>query len=134
MKNISLFASDKIRMHPNDTTVDGLGIAAEPYLILPLDASDEELEKAIRQCLESSKSNAPHRPWRKEETAAYYKHLGVRSHRDLGRGADVRLENGQHTVTPVDKQGLFGEPLEVLEDKLLETVRKCLGLLPAEAR
>ena len=134
MKDISLFASDKIRLHPNDTTVDGLGIAAEPFLILPLDVSDVELEKAIQQCLELSKTNVPHRPWRKEETAAYYKQLGVRSHKDLGRGADLRLENDRYTVTPVDKRGLFGEPLEVLEDELLETVRKCLGLLPAEAR
>ena len=132
MKNISLFASDKIRMHPNDTTVDGLGIAAEPFLIFPLDASDEELEKAIRQCLESSKSNVPHRPWRKEETAAYYKHLGVRSHKDLGKGTDVTLENGRYTVTPVDKRGLFGEPVVVGEEELLKTVQECLGLLPVQ--
>ncbi|MCB9298252.1 MAG: hypothetical protein H6559_34845 [Lewinellaceae bacterium] len=132
MKNISLFASDKIRMHPNDTTVDGLGIAAEPFLIFPLDASDEELEKAIRQCLESSKSNVPHRPWRKEETAAYYKHLGVRSHKDLGKGTDVTLENGRYTVTPVDKRGLFGEPVVVEEEELLKTVQECLGLLPVQ--
>ena len=119
-------------MHPNDTTVDGLGIAAEPFLIFPLDASDEELEKAIRQCLESSKSNVPHRPWRKEETAAYYKHLGVRSHKDLGKGTDVTLENGRYTVTPVDKRGLFGEPVVVEEEELLKTVQECLGLLPVQ--
>lgn len=132
MKNISLFASDKIRMHPNDTTVDGLGIATEPFLILPLDVSDEKLEKAIRQCLESSKSNVPHRPWSKEETAAYYKKLGVRSHRGLGRGADVTLENGRYTVAPVDKRGMFGEPVVVGEKDLLKTVQECLGLLPVE--
>ena len=119
-------------MHPNDTTVDGLGIAAEPFLIFPLDASDEELEKAIRQCLESSKSNVPHRPWRKEEAAAYYKQLGVRSHRDLGRGADVTLKDGRYTVTPVNKRGLFGEPVVVVEEELLKTVQECLGLLPVE--
>ena len=132
MKNISLFASDKIRMHPNDTTVDGLGIAAEPYLILPLDVSDEELEKAIRQCLEKSRADVPHRPWQKEETAAYYQLLGVRSHKDLGKGADVTLENGRYTVTPVDKRGLFGEPVVVGEEELLKTVQECLGLLPVQ--
>ncbi len=129
MKNISLFASDKIRIHPNDTTIDGLGIATEPFLILPLDVSDEELEKAIQECLGKSRSGIPHRPWRKEETAAYYKHLGVRSHKGLGKGADVTLENGRYTVTPVDKSGMFGEPVVVGEKKLVETVRKCLGLL-----
>ncbi|MCB9050453.1 MAG: hypothetical protein H6556_13580 [Lewinellaceae bacterium] len=132
MKNISLFASDKIRMHPNDTTVDGLGIAAEPYLILPLDVSDEELEKAIRQCLEKSRADVPHRPWQKEETAAYYKQLGVRSHRDLGRGTDIKVENGRYTVTPVDKRGLFGEPVEVKEEELVKTIQECMGLLPAK--
>ena len=134
MKNISLFASDKIRMHPNDTTVDGLGIATEPFLILPLDVSGEDLEKAIRLCLEHSRTDVPHRPWRKEETAAYYKQLGVSAHRDLGRGADVALENGRYTITPVDKRGLFGEPVEAEEDGLVEMVREFLGLLPAEAR
>ncbi|MCB9053297.1 MAG: hypothetical protein H6556_28000 [Lewinellaceae bacterium] len=132
MKNISLFASDKIRMHPNDTTVDGLGIATEPFLILPLDVSDEELEKAIWECLEKSRSGIPHRPWRKEETAAYYQLLGVRSHKDLGKGADVTLENGRYTVTPVDKRGLFGELAIVSEEELLEMVRECLGLLPVK--
>ncbi|MCO6476819.1 MAG: hypothetical protein J5I94_09385 [Phaeodactylibacter sp.] len=133
MKNISLFASDKIRMHPNDTTVDGLGIATEPFLILPLDTSDEKLEKAIRECLEKSRNGIPHHPWRKEEAAAYYKQLGVRSHKDLGRGADVTLENGRYTVTLVDKRGLFGKPVVVEEEELLKTVQECLGLLPAKA-
>ena len=132
MKNISLFASDKIRMHPNDTTVDGLGIATEPFLTLPLDVPDEKLEKAIRQCLKSSKTDVAHRPWSKEETAAYYKKLGVRAHKDLGRGADVRLENGRYTVTPVDKRGLFGEPVEVKEEELVKTIQECMGLLPAK--
>lgn len=132
MKNISLFASDKIRLHPNAITVDGLGIAIEPFFILPLDASDEELEKAMRLCLEKSQANVPHRPWRKEETAAYYKQLGVRSHKDLGRGANVTLENSRYTVTPVDKRGLFDDPVEVMVDGLLETVRECLGLMPAK--
>ena len=132
MKNISLFASDKIRMHPNDTTVDGLGIASEPFLILPLDASDEELEKAIRQCLEKSRENVPHRPWRKEETAAYYKHLGVRSHKDLGQGANVTLDKSRYTITPVNKSGLFGEPMVIDKEGLLEKVRECLGLLLVE--
>ncbi|MCB9265034.1 MAG: hypothetical protein H6558_08420 [Lewinellaceae bacterium] len=130
--DISLFASDKIRMHPNDTTVDGLGIATEPFLILPLDATDEELEKAIRECLEKSRNGVPHHPWRKEETAAYYQLLGVRSHKDLGKGADVTLENGRYTVTPVDKRGLFGEPVVVGEEELLKTVQECLGLLPVQ--
>ncbi len=133
MKNISLFASDKIRMHPNDTTVDGLGIATMPYLILSLDASDEELERAIQECLEKSRNGIPHHPWRKEETVAYYKQLGVRSHRDLGRGADVKLEDGRYTVTPVDKGGMFGEPVVVAEKELLKTVQECLGLLPVKA-
>lgn len=119
-------------MHPNDATVDGLGIAASPFLILPLDATDEELGKAIRHCLECSKSNVPHRTWRKEETAAYYKKLGVRSHKDLGRGADVRLEDGRYAITQADKRGLFGEPVEVGEKDLSKTVQECLGLLPAE--
>ena len=133
MKNITLFASDKIRMHPNEITVDGLGIAIEPFFILPLEVSDEELEKAIRRCLEAPRMNVTNRPWQQEATSAYYKKLGVRSHKDLGRGADVALEGGRYAVTPVDKKGRFGEPVEVEEERLLEVVRECLGVLPAQA-
>lgn len=133
MKNITLFASNKIRLHSNEITVDGLGIAIEPFIVLPLNVSDEELINALRRCLEASRANVPHRPWQQEETAAYYKKLGVRSHKDLGRGADVRLENGRYTITPIDKKGRFGEPLGAEEEELLVVVRKCLGMLPAQA-
>jgi len=133
MKNITLFASGKIRLHPNEITVDGLGIAVEPFIVLPLNVPDEELMKALRRCFEASRANVPHRPWQEEETAAYYKKLGVRSHKELGRGADVTLEGSRHTITPVDKRGLFGEPIEAAEEEMLETIRECLGLLPAKA-
>ena len=56
----------------------------------------------------------------------------LRSHKDLGKGALVTLENGRYTVTPVDKRGLFGEPVVVGEEELLKTVQECLGLLPVQ--
>ena len=56
----------------------------------------------------------------------------LRSHKDLGKGADVTLENGRYTVTPVDKRGLFGEPVEVKEEELVKTIQECMGLLPAK--
>jgi hypothetical protein len=125
MKNLTIYASDKIRMHPNAITVDGLGIAVEPFLILPLDASDEKLGEAIRECLERSESDVPHRPWEEEGTEAYYENLGVKSRKDLGPGVDITWENGVFTVTPIDMKGMFGDPAEVEEGMLVETVRRC---------
>ena len=108
MKNITLFVSDKIRMHPNEITVDGLSIAVEPFLILPLDASDQELQEAITECLQQAKTEVPHRPWQAEETKAYYEKLSVQSQKDLGRGLDVMLEEEAYTLTPIDTKGAFG--------------------------
>lgn len=108
MQSVSIFAGNRIRMHANNFTDDGLGIAGEPFIILSLDVSDEELDQAIRQCLAASKTGIPFRPWSKEETAAYYRHLGVKSQRALGAGAELRRENGRLTVTPANERGLFG--------------------------
>lgn len=90
MQTISIFASDRIRMHANNFTDDGLGIAGEPFIILPLGVSDEELDQAIRRCLAASTTGIPFRPWSQEETAAYYQKLGVKSQRGLGVGAEEK--------------------------------------------
>ncbi|MCB0616595.1 MAG: hypothetical protein H6573_31895 [Lewinellaceae bacterium] len=42
------------------------------------------------------------------------------------------LENGRYTVTPVDKSGMFGEPVVVGQEELLKTVQEYLGLLPVQ--
>ena len=128
MKNLTIFAADKIRLHANETTVDGLGIAIDPFFVLPLEASDEELEYALRQCLEASRTEAPHRPWQEAETSAYYRKLGVRSQRELGRGLDLTRKADRYILTPIEAGGRFGEPLSVMAEELLEAVRECLGL------
>lgn len=37
-------------------------------------------------------------------------------------------ENGQYTVTPVDKKGLFGKPARVRKEELLDAVKQALAL------
>ncbi len=131
MRSLSLFAANHLRLHPNAITTDGLGIATPPFLSLPLDVSEEELEEAVQQCLQASRSGVPHRPWTKEETKAYYQQLGVRSQKELGRGAQVEEKEGRYTVTTIKVGGLFEAPVEVEEAELLDTIRTCLGLWPA---
>jgi hypothetical protein len=129
MPYITLFASDKIRMHANGQTPDGLGIALEPFLTLPLDAADEALLEAVQACLRHSGRELPHQAWTAGDTAAYYAKLGVASRQALGRGLDVLPEDGRYTLTPIDAKGLFGEPDEVDEAELAGGIRRGLGLV-----
>ena len=116
MKAINIFLSDKIRLHPLEFTSDGLGMATGPYTILDPDVVDEVFEGALLEALAHSRSGVPRRALTKEEEKAYYRALGIKSHRELGIGADVTEENGQYTVTPVDKRGLFGKPVRVKKE------------------
>lgn len=128
MKGINIFISDKIRLHPMEFTSDGLGMATGPYIILDLDIANETLEGALLEALAHSKSSVPYRMLTKEEEKSYYRALGVKSHRNLGIGADVTMEDGIYTVTPVDKRGLFGKSIRVKKEGLLKAVKEALAL------
>ena len=113
MQGINIFLSDKIRLHPLEFTSDGLGMATGPCTILDTDVEDEVFERVLLEAFAHSKSGVPHRALAKEEEKAYYQPSGIKSFRGLGIGADVIEENGQYSVTPVDKRGLFGKPAQV---------------------
>lgn len=132
MKAINIFLSDKIRLHPLEFTADGLGMATGPYTILEPDVADEVFERALFEAFGHSRSGVPRRALTKEEEKAYYRALGIKSHRELGIGADVTEENGQYTVTPVDKKGLFGRPVRVKKEELLDAVKQALAPVKAE--
>jgi hypothetical protein len=129
MPYLTIFASDKIRMHANGQTADGLGIATEPFLTLPLEVADAALLEAVQECFKHSGQELPHEAWAAGDTAAYYAKLGVASRQALGRGLDVLQENGRYLLTPIDAKGLFGEPAEVDEAGLLGGIRKGLVLV-----
>jgi len=133
MGNVTIYVSDRVRMHPNAYTDDGLGIAIEPFLSLPLDVSDKDLLEALTRCLNESRSGIPHRPWEPEETTAYYRKLGVKDQKALGKGLDVVLEETVYTLTPIDLQGRFGEPVETGEAELVDRIREELGLTAVTA-
>lgn len=80
------------------------------------------------EALAHSRSDVPHRALNKEEEKAYYQALEIKSHRELGVGADLTEENGQFTIRPVDKRGLFGKPVRVKKEELLDAVKKALAL------
>ena len=125
MQNLTIYASDQVRMHPNHYDDHGLGRSTKPYIVLSLDVTDEALREAIEECLNADTSQAPEDKTPEE----YYAILGVRSQRDLGQGLDVvREENGRYIVSPIDRKGLFGEPVEVADGELVRTVRGLLGL------
>lgn len=133
MPYLTIFASDKIRMHANGQTADGLGIAVVPFLVLPLDATDAELLEAVQECLRHAGQELPHQPWTADDMAAYYAKLGVASRLALGRGLDVLQEDGRYVLTPIDGKGLFGEPVEADDAGLMAGIRQGLGLAEAEA-
>ncbi|MCO6489598.1 MAG: hypothetical protein J5I98_14330 [Phaeodactylibacter sp.] len=128
MKGINIFLSDKIRLHPLEFTSDGLGMATGPYTILEPDVTDEVFERALFEAFTHSRSGVPRRALTREEEKAYYRALGIKSHRELGIGADITEENGRYTVTPVNKSGLFGKPVEAGKEELLPAVKKALAL------
>jgi hypothetical protein len=128
MPYITLFASDKIRMHANGQTPDGLGIAMEPFLTIPLDATDDALLEAVQACFRHAGQELPHQPWAAGDTAAYYDKLGVESRQALGRGLDVLQEGSRYTLTPIDAKGQFGKATEVDEPGLLRGIRLGLDL------
>lgn len=128
MKGINIFLGDKIRLHPLEFTSDGLGMATGPYTILNTNVADEVFERALFEALAHSRSGVPRRALTKEEEKEYYQALGIKSHRELGIGADITEDNGQYTVTPVDKRGLFGKPVQVKKEELLDAVKQALAL------
>lgn len=120
-------------MHPIEFTADGLGMATQPFLILDLDVSDEVLDHSIRETLQFSKTNIPYRSLTRKEEIAYFKAMGIKNYRELGKGLDVVLEDKFYKITPIDKKGMFGEPIKVTTTQLLQKVREYLGILPAKA-
>jgi hypothetical protein len=129
MKGLSIFFDRKqIRMHPNAYTDHGFGRAVEPFKILEPTLSDEAFLKEIQDLLKKSKSSVPFKMVTKEEAEAYLKAFGVRSNNQMGIGVHLSTTDDQYTVTPINKQGLFGNPKVVAPDALLDTVKNLLKL------
>lgn len=126
-KSLSVFTSDRIRMHPNAFTEDGItGLAIEPYLVLPLDASDQQLTTAMEECLANSRNDLTIEEWRRDDSKAFFKAMGVRSQKAMGPGAIVLVEDGVCTVRPISRKGVFGKAVETDEEGLLGVVKGCL--------
>lgn len=119
-------------MHPLEFTADGLGMATQPFLILDLEVSDDILQQSIREAFQFSKKDVPYRPVTKEEEKAYLTAMKIKAPRELGRGVDVVLEDKCYNITPIDKKGMFGEPITVDATQLLYKIREYLEILPAK--
>lgn len=129
MKGLSIFYnSKKVRMHPNAYTDHAYGRGIPPFRTLETGLSDKALGKNIEDMLDHSQSGVPFKMITQEEVEAYFKAFGVRSDRQMGIGVHITLEDGQYTVTPINKRGLFGKPEVVEKNLLLHTVKNLLGL------
>lgn len=127
-KTFSIFASDRIRLHANGFTSDGFRyIAIEPFLVLPLDATDQDLRQAMQQCLAQATSDVTEETFRQFDRKAYLKAMGVKSPKAMGQGAFISLENGVFLVSPINKKGRFGDAMAVGEEELVEVVRGVLA-------
>jgi hypothetical protein len=78
---------DRFLVHAVSTTTAGIGVAAEPYLVLQRTASNEELGAAIENALSRSKIDVPHpTSWAGIEKPML-KAVGVRSMAQFMRSA-----------------------------------------------
>ena len=125
MQNLTIYANEQIRLHPNHYTADNARMAMEPFLALPLDIDDDELQEALDECLDTDTSEEP------EELSpeGYFAAMGVRAQKELGEGVDIReAASGRYTVTHIDNRGRRGDAVEISEGELVRTVRELLGL------
>jgi hypothetical protein len=87
---------DRILVHPWQRTDMGVGIAAEPYVAIPLEADTEQLGKSILDALGESGRTVPHPTVWKGQDASRLKAAGVKSERAFQDGARyVRVERTQ---------------------------------------
>ena len=111
---------DRVLIHPWQRTTEGLGMASEPYVTLPLDADAKTLGTSVLRALEQSGRTIPHpTSWRGLE-AARLEAAGVKSERgfqlnarsvSVDRSADsLRIEPSRNGGASGDTKGFAPLP------------------------
>jgi hypothetical protein len=113
---------DRILIHPWQKTTMGLGIAAAPYVTLPLDAPPHALGNCVLAALGESSKEVPHPSSWKGQNEPLLKAAGVRSQKAFQSGARslmverdaraLRIEPSRNGGTKGDSKGF--EPLPAL--------------------
>jgi len=125
---------DRIFIHPWQKTTDGLGIASEPYVSLPLDT--HELASAVLAALAQSGKTVPHPTSWKGQDAALLKAAGARSQRAFQSGSryvyverdgrTLRLEPSRNGGTKGDEKGFHPLP-ELAASLPLDSSAEAIG-------
>jgi len=121
---------DRMFIHPWQVTEDGLGIASEPYVALPLDADSAALGKAALEALRKSGRTVPHPKDWKAQAAARLKAAGVKSEKAFQAGAryvSIERDASRLTIEPWRNAGTTGDskgfdPLPHLDMTLADDV------------
>src|SRR5688572_21201616 len=113
MKSAAIYQlKDRILVHPWQETDMGLGIASEPYLALPLEATAAKLGTSVLDALGGSGRTVPHPTAWKGQAAARLKAAGVKSERAFQDGTRyVRVERtqGGFLIEPSRNGGTKGD-------------------------
>jgi hypothetical protein len=104
MKRAGIYRlKDRILIHPWQLTAMGLGVATEPYVVLPLDADSAKLGQSAREVLNQSGQTVRDTTDWKALTAARLKAAGVRSQKAFQTHASyvcLHLSGKQLLVEP----------------------------------
>jgi hypothetical protein len=87
---------DRLLVHPWQQTTEGLGIASEPYIRLPLDADAEALGNAVLTALAASGRTVPH--------PSSWKGLEEPRHEAAGVRSEKAFQTGTRSVS-VEREG-----------------------------
>lgn len=98
-------------VYPVNTTTAGVGIASEPYIVLPLPASALDLGRAINHALDSYRNDIPHPLNWKGLSRPRLAAAGVRSEaalHELASMVAVTFDGNVLTFTPQRNRGATG--------------------------
>ena len=102
---------DRILVHADSRTTDGVWVAAAPFLSLPLDSNPDDIGDAIAKALASSADNIPHPTDWRAVAAPRLSAAGVRSERSFQADAahvSVSLYRREYIVEPHRNGGTSG--------------------------
>jgi hypothetical protein len=74
---------NKYIIHSFSKTTTGLSVASNPYIMLNLDISKEELINSVFLALNGSQTGIPHPTDWVKENKIYYEKMGLKRHKDL---------------------------------------------------
>lgn len=109
IKSASIYKKpNKYIIHANSHTTAGVGIASEPFIILPKDASQEEIAQSLLTALSNSKEGVKHPTDWKKQQSSFLSNIQEKSLKSLHLNTilcDIVLKGNELTLYPMSNKG-----------------------------